>query len=88
MERVVIFEGKTTMGGMDVDLRIYKVNEDNGKFCYYQWDYNPHLVDKNQMGVHIGDINLGHTLEDILYQINSYKKEIREIKDIKPNNNF
>ena len=62
------------MGGSDVDFRIYKVNEDNGNFSYYQWDYNPHLVDINQMGVHIGDINFGHTLEEILSKLICIKK--------------
>ena len=88
MKRVVLFEGKTTMGGRDVDLKIYRVDDEEGEFQYYEWDYNPHLVDKDQMDVHIGEINLGHTLEDILFRINMYKDEIREIKAVKPNPDF
>jgi len=85
---VVLFEGKTTMGGRNVDLRIYRVDDENGEFQYYEWDYNPHLVDKDQADVHIGGINLGHTLEEILFRINMYKDEIREIKAVKPNPDF
>ena len=76
------------MGGMDVDLRIYRVDDENGEFQYYEWDYSPYLVDENQADVHIGEINLGHTLEEILFRINIYKGEIRKIKDIKPNPRF
>ena len=76
------------MGGMDVDLKIYRVDDENGNFQYYEWDYNPHLVDKEQMDVHIGEINLGHTLEEILFRINIYKDEIKSIKQIVPNPNF
>ncbi len=88
MNRVVLFEGKTTMGGRDVDLKIYRVDDEDGKFCYYEWDYNPHLVDKDQADVHIGEINMGNTLEDILFRINMYKDDIREIKEVKPNPDF
>ena len=76
------------MGGMDVDLRIYRLDDENGAFQFYEWDYNPHLVDKDQSDVHIGEINLGHTLEEILFRINMYKDEIRTIKAIKPNPQF
>lgn len=71
-----------------MDLKIYRVDDEEGEFQYYEWDYNPHLVDKDQMDVHIGEINLGHTLEDILFRINMYKDEIREIKAVKPNPDF
>jgi len=87
MGKTVLFEGKTTMGGMDVDLKIYRIDEE-GTHSYYLWDYNPHLVDENQADVHIGEINLGHTLEEILFRINMYKDEIRKIKLIKPNPDF
>lgn len=87
MERIVLFEGKTTMGGMDVDLIIYRVDE-KGKFCYYEWDYNPHLVDEDQADVHIGEVNRGQDLETILFRINMYKDDIRKIKKIVPNPNF
>ena len=76
------------MGGMDVDLRIYRVDDENGEFQYYEWDYNPHLVDEDQTDVHIGEINLGHTLEEILFRINMYKDEIRKIKTVKANPGF
>ena len=85
MKRIILFEGKITMGGMDVDLRIYRVDDANGEFQFYQWDYNPHLVDEDQADVHIGEINLGHTLEEILFRINIYKNEIQMIKTIKAN---
>lgn len=88
MERIILFEGKTTMGGRDVDLRIYRVDDEKGEFQYYEWDYNPHLVDEDQADVHIGEINLGHTLEEILFRINIYKDEIRSVKEVKPNPNF
>lgn len=88
MKRIVLFEGKTTMGGVDVDLRIYRNDDEQGIFKYYEWDYNPHLVDESQVDVHIGEINLGHTLEEILFRINMYKDEIRKIKVIKPNPDF
>ena len=88
MERVVLFEGKTTMGGKDVDLKICRVDDEKGKFQYYEWDYSPHLVDKDQADVHIGGINMAETLEDLLFRINMYKNEIREIKEIKPNPDF
>lgn len=85
MGKIVLFEGKTTMGGMDVDLRIYRVDDENGNLQYYEWDYNPHLVDETQGDTHIGEINLGHTLEEILFRINMYKHEIRNIKTVKAN---
>lgn len=85
MKQLVLFEGKTTMGGRDVDLKIYKVLDEEGKFCYYEWDYNPHLVDQDQADVHIGEINRGMDLETILFRINSYKNGIRTIKEVKPN---
>ena len=88
MERIVLFDGKTTMGGMDVDLRIYRMDDENGELQYYEWDYNPHLVDEDQVDVHIGEINLGHTLEEILFRIKMYKDEIHKIKAIKPNPQF
>lgn len=88
MERVVLFEGKTTMGGRDVDLKIYRVDDENGEFQYYEWDYNPHLVDKDQADVHIGEINRGNDLETILFRINMYKSDIREIKKVVPNPDF
>lgn len=87
MGKTVLFEGKTTMGGMDVDLKIYRVDEE-GCPSYYSWDYNPHLVDEDQVNVHTGEINTGHTLEEILFRINFYKDEIRKIKAIKPNLDF
>lgn len=88
MKQVVLFEGKTTMGGRDVDLKIYRVDDEDGKICYYEWDYNPHLVDVNQADVHVGGINMAETLEDLLFRINMYKNEIREIKEVKPNPYF
>ena len=88
MERVVLFEGKTTMGGRDVDLKIYRVDDENGEFQYYEWDYNPHLVDKDQADVHIGEINRGKDLETILFRINMYKSDIRDIKKVVPNPDF
>ena len=88
MERVVLFEGKTTMGGRDVDLKIYRVDDENGESQYYEWDYNPHLVDKEQADVHIGEINRGNDLETILFRINMYKSDIREIKKVVPNPDF
>ena len=86
MKRIVLFEGKTVMGGMDVELKIYRVED--GDLKYYEWDYNPHLVDKDQADVHIGEINRGQDLETILFRINMYKNEIREIKKVVPNPNF
>lgn len=86
MKIEVLFEGKTTMGGMDVDLKIYRIEEGGAK--YYEWDYNPHLVAEGQADVHIGDINRADTLEDILFRINMYKDEIRKIKEIRPQPNF
>lgn len=86
MAKVVLFEGKTTMGGMDVELKIFRVEEDGMK--YYEWDYNPHLVDEDQADVHLGEINTGEDLETILFRINMYKNDIKKIKDVKPNPNF
>ncbi len=86
MKKTILFEGKTTMAGMDVALKIYRVEE--YEQSYYEWDYNPHLVDENQMDVHYGDINKGKTLEELLSHINSYKNEIRKIKEIRPNKSF
>lgn len=86
MAKVVLFEGKTTMGGMDVELKIFRVEEDGMK--YYEWDYNPHLVDEDQADVHIGEINSGEDLETILFRINMYKNDIKKIKEVKPNPNF
>lgn len=86
MKRTILFEGKTTMGGMDVDIKIYKVQDED--MTYYEWDYNPHLVDESQMDVHIGEINRGEDLETILLRINSYKNEIMNIKVVKQNPNF
>lgn len=88
MKKVILFEGKTTMWGRDVDLKIYKVLDEEEKFCYYEWDYNPYLVDQDQADVHIGEINRGLDLETILFRISSYKKEIRKIKEIKSNPDF
>ena len=76
------------MGGMDVDLKIYRVDDEEGKFCYYEWDYNPHLVDEDQADVHIGGINMAETLEDLLFRINMYKDEIRKIKKVVSNTEF
>lgn len=86
MKKVVLFEGKTAMGGMDVLLKIFRVVDGDTK--YYEWDYNPHLVDINQINVHVGEINRGDTLEDILFRINMYKQEIRKIKEIIPQTGF
>ncbi|MBR5957511.1 MAG: hypothetical protein IKZ99_04030 [Salinivirgaceae bacterium] len=88
MKYTILFEGKTTMGGRDVNLKIYRVEDEKGKFSHYEWDYDPYLVDEDQADVHIGEINLGHTLEDILYKINMYKDDIHKIKAIKPNSHF
>lgn len=86
MSKTLIFEGKTAMGGRDVDIKIYRVEEGDSK--YYEWDYNPYLVDESQMDVHHGEINMGRDLEEILYRINSYKNEIRKIKEVKENPDF
>ena len=88
MKRIVLFEGKTAMGGKDVDLKIYKVFDDEEQFCYYEWDYAPHLVDEGQADVHIGEVNRGQDLETILYRINLYKNDIRNIKKEVPNPDF
>lgn len=81
-----MFEGKTTMCGMDVELKIFRIED--GDVKYYEWDYNPHLVAEGQADVHIGDINRADTLEDILFRINMYKDEICKIKEIRPQPNF
>lgn len=86
MERTVLFEGKTLMGGMDVEIKIYKIMD--GNFSYYEWDYNPHLVDESQADVHIGEINRGMDLETIFFRINMYKDDIKKIKAIKDNPDF
>ncbi len=86
MKKTVLFEGKTTMAGMDVALKIYRVDDEEQS--YYEWDYNPHLVDENQKEVHNGEIKRGNTLEELLSHINSYKNEIRKIKEIRPNKSF
>lgn len=82
----VLFIGKTTMANKDVDIKIYEVSNDNE--IYYEWDYNPHLVDVNQIGPHLGGIMLGKTLKEILFHINMYKNDIHEIKEIISNPNF
>lgn len=86
MERTVLFEGKTLMGGMDVEIKIYKIMD--GNFSYYEWDYNPHLVDESQADVHIGEINRGMDLETIFFRINMHKDDIKKIKAIKDNPDF
>lgn len=86
MSKTVLFEGKTTMGGRDVDIKIYRVED--GDLKYYEWDYNPYLVDESQMDVHRGEINRGKDLEEILFRINSYKNEIRKIKEVKENPDY
>ncbi len=87
MKKTVLFEGKTTMAGMDVALKIYRVEDDEQS--YYEWDYNPYLlVDESQIDVHNGEIKRGKTLEELLFRINSYKNEIRKIKEIRPNKSF
>lgn len=86
MRKTLLFEGKTTMGGRDVDIKIYRV--ENGDSKYYEWDYSPYLVDESQMDVHRGEINLGKDLEEILFRVNLYKNEIRKIKVVKENPNF
>ena len=86
MSKTLLFEGKTTMCGRDVDIKIYRVEDEDSK--YYEWDYNPYLVDESQMDVHRGEINRGKDLEEILFRINSYKNEIRMIKEVKENPNF
>lgn len=86
MERTVLFEGKTLMGGMDVEIKIYKIMD--GNFSYYEWDYNPHLVDESQVDVHIGEINRGMDLETIFFRINMYKDDIKKIQAIKDNLDF
>lgn len=86
MDRTVLFEGKTLMGGMDVEIKIYKFMD--GEYSYYEWDYNPHLVDESQADVHIGEINRGMDLETIFFRINMYKDDIKKIKAIKDNPDF
>lgn len=86
MEKHILFEGKTSIGGMDVDIKIYKVNDDD--LIYYEWDYNPHLVDKSQINVHIGGINRGDDLETIFSRIRLYKSEIKKINKIVANPDF
>ena len=88
MNDVVLFIGKTSMGGRDVDLKIFKVHAEDGEVLHYRWDYNPHLVDKEQIDVHLGEILLGKNLEEVLYKIDCYKKDIRTIKDVIDNPNF
>lgn len=86
MKKILLFEGKTTMGGRDVDIKIYRVEDVDS--TYYDWDYNPYLIDESQMDVHHGEINKGKDLEEILFHINMYKNEIRKIKEVKDNPNF
>lgn len=86
MKEILLFEGKTTMGGRDVDIKIYRVED--GDSTYYEWDYNPYLVDESQMDVHRGEINKGKDLEEIFFRINTYKNEIRKIKEDKENPKF
>lgn len=38
MKKIVLFEGKTTMSGRNVDIKTYRVEDDGVK--YYEWDYN------------------------------------------------
>lgn len=83
---ILLFEGKTTMGGRDVDIKIYRIED--GETKYYEWDYNPYLVDESQMDVHRGEINIGKELEEILFHINSYKNDIRKIKKVIDNPDF
>ena len=86
MKKTLLFEGKTAMGGRDVDIKIFRVEDGDSK--YYEWDYNPYLVDESQMDVHRGGINMGNDLEEILFRINEYKNEMRKIKEVKENPNF
>ena len=86
MNKVLIFEGKTNFGGQDVDLKIYRIEDEDGK--YYEWDYNPYVVDEHQADVHKGQINRGQDLETLLFRINEYKNEIRKIKEVKINVNI
>lgn len=86
MNRFLIFEGKTTFGGQDVDLKIYRIEDEDGK--YYEWDYNPYVVDETQADVHKGEINRALDLDTLFFRINEYKNEIRKIKEIKANINF
>lgn len=86
MNKVLLFEGKTTFGSQDVDLKIYRIDDEDGK--YYEWDYNPYVVDESQADVHKGQINRAQDLETLLFRINEYKGEIRKIKEVKINVNF
>ena len=80
MNNVVLFIGKTNMGGRDVDLKIFSVRDEAGNVLHYRWDYSPYLIDKGQVDVHRGEIFLGKNLDEILYNIDNYKKEIRTIE--------
>ncbi len=86
MKRDVIFEGKIQVAGNWVDLRIYKVYEEESPSEFsYEWQINPILIDMSQMDPHRGGINLGHDLEDILFHIKMYQDEIREVKRMEQN---
>lgn len=82
-----IFKGKTTICGQDFDLKFYKVDDEDVK-PHYEWEVNPCPVDVNQADKHHGEINKAETLEELLFRLDEFKKEIHQIKRVENNPHF
>lgn len=81
----IIFEGKITLAGKDVDFRIYEIKGEQDQKDHYEWETNPLVIGVSQIDAHHGETNCADDLDRLLYRIDQFKREITEIKATKPN---
>lgn len=85
MARIILFEGKVTLGDRLVDFRIYKDNED---VLPYSFDVDPEVRDESQTGFHRGETQRADDLERLFSRFKLFKSEFIKIVEERKNENF
>ena len=86
--KTIIFEGKITIGGQLVDVRIYKECDENGVLMYYSYEINPEVKSADQADFHCGKIQRAEDLETLLFRIKMFQDEIKQVDKMRFNTNY
>lgn len=86
MEKELLLAGTTQICGETVDFKVWGETEEDS--VTYEWDINPYLVDVSQMTPHRGGVNIAESLDHLFFRFNTYREEIKQVKDRVYNPNF
>lgn len=80
-----LFEGTTELCGRQIGIKFIKESLDQ---VTYRFILSELVTDESQIDYHNGGNTISNDLEALLIQLQAFKREIKKIKDVKPNKEY